>query len=314
MLNLSIIIVSWNVKNYLENCVTSIYNTVENISFEIIVVDNNSDDGSVEMIKGKFPRIILIENKENVGFAKANNQAIKRSKGEFILVLNPDTIVLQDSIFKMYNFLKEHKKVGIVGPKIINQEGRIRYECARNYNTPFIQFCDLTSLSKRFPKSRIFGHYLMTYWDHNDIREVNAITGACMMLRANILNDIGLLFDESFFMYGEDVDSCYRVKMAGWKIYFLSTAQIIHFWNKSAGQIPFKTLVEMQRAIELFFKKHYGVKAVIAHRIMLIFVCSCIQFIAPFVYIFCSRKKKNKIKNIFLRTNVTLRWALNLLK
>ncbi|MBU4305736.1 MAG: glycosyltransferase family 2 protein [Candidatus Omnitrophica bacterium] len=314
MLTLSIIIVNWNVKNYLENCIASLYNTVKNISFEIIVVDNNSIDASVEMIKNKFSQVILIENKENIGFAKANNQAIKESKGEFILLLNPDTIVLKDSILKMYNFLKEHKEAGMVGPKIVDQEGRIRYECARNYNTPFTQFCVLTSLYKRFPQSRIFGHYLMSYWDHNDMREVNAITGACMMIRAGILDDIGLLFDEAFFMYGEDVDTCYRTKKKGWKIYFLPTAQIIHFWNKSAEQIPFKTLIEMHKAIEIFFKKQYGMKAVIRHRIMLILVNVCIQLIAPFVYVFCSRTIKSKVKNIFMRSNAVLRWALNLPK
>lgn len=312
MIKLSVIIVSWNVKKLLEQCLKSIFETLGSLETEIIVIDNNSSDGSVEMVKEKFPSVVLIENKRNSGYGTANNQGIRISKGKYILILNPDTIIFPDTLNELITFLDQNPKIGAVGPKILNSDGSVQFECARNFPTLLTEFFALTTLDKRFPKSRFFGKTLMSYWDHNDRREVNVISGACALIRKSVFNEAGL-FDEDFFMYVEETDLFYRIKKNGWEVYFLPSAKIVHLWGKSAEQAGYLMAVEARRSVELFFRKHYGLGVTIAHRAIVTFVTFFIQIYGFLMYI-VSRKKENKLKaeKIFLGYNAMFKWALGM--
>ncbi|MFA5339469.1 MAG: glycosyltransferase family 2 protein [Candidatus Omnitrophota bacterium] len=310
MVDLSISIISYNVKDYLDKCLTSIFKEKKDLILEIIVVDNNSSDGSIAMVREKFPDVKPIGNKENLGFAKANNIAIKQSCGRYILILNPDTIVLPGSMQLLVDFLDKNSRVGAVGPKILNEDSSIQLECARNFPTPLIDFFILSSLYKRFPKSKIFGKYLMSYWDHNDGREVPLLSGACMLLRRSALEEVGL-FDENFFMYTEDTDLCYRVKKAGWKVWYLPEAEIIHFGGRSSEQIPYKKEMVMhaRETMEAFYLKHYGMWAVVMHRLTVIITMIWLITAASAGYLLGPSSRKQKFKNIIFRSSSMLQWA-----
>lgn len=308
-MDLSIVIVNWNTKDYLRNCLKSIYENTKGIAFEVIVVDNASSDGSAEMVRDAFDGVILIENKQNIGFGAANNVGIKKSRGKYILILNPDTIIFPDSLQKLVTFLERNSKAGAVGPKILNPDNSIQFECARDFPTPLTEFFVLSTLYKRFPKSTIFGKYLMSYWDHNDEREVNLLSGSCALIRKEVFEEVGL-FDENFFMYTEETDLFYRIKRHGWKVYFLPSAQIIHLWGKSTEQLPYKMAVEARKTMELFFKKHYGLRAVFAHRVAVICASFFVQVFSLFMYLLAKGEERLKAKNIFLKNNFMFKWAL----
>lgn len=309
MIDLSIVIVNWNTKNYLQKCLSSIYGNIKNITFEIIVVDNASSDSSVEMVRSEFPSAILIENKSNLGYGAANNKGIVVSKGKYILILNPDTIIFPNSIQNLIAFLDGNPRAGAVGPKILNPDDSIQFECARNFPTPVTEFYALSTMYKRFSKSKIFGKYLMSYWDHNDQREVDLLSGACMLVRRKVFDEVGL-FDEDFFMYTEETDFFYRIKQKEWKVYFLPSAKIEHLWGKSTEQLPYSMAVEARKTMELFFKKHYGLRAVFAHRVAVIFASFFMQVFSLFMYLLAKGEERLKAKNIFLKNNFMLRWAL----
>lgn len=311
MAKLSIIIVNWNVKDLLYKCLKSIFETSDDLNFEIIIVDNSSSDGSVEMIKEKFPSAILIENKKNLGFGAANNQGIRISKGEYILILNPDTVIFPNSPQKMIAFLDQNPDAGAVGPKILNPDGSIQFECARNFPTPLTDFFGLSTLYRRFPKSRIFGRYLMSYWDHNDQRRVDLLSGACMMIRKKVFDEVGL-FDEKFFMFAEEPDLFLRIKKQRWTVYFLPSAQIVHFWGKSTEQLFYNMVVETRRSMELYFKKSYGTRAVISHRLMVFFTAFFFQICSFIMYLLLREEKRLKAKRIFLANNYMFRWTMGL--
>ncbi len=310
MIKLSIIIVNWNVKELLKKCLKSIFGTLVNLDFEVIVVDNNSSDGSVNMIKKKFPAVKLIINNKNVGFSKANNQAIKKSNSPYTLLLNPDTIIHLDALEILANFLDEHKDVAVVGPKVLNEDGSIQHECARHFPTPLSEFFVLTGLYKKFPKNKWFGYYLMNYWDHNDAREVDCISGSCMMIRKDILDKIGLL-DEKFFMYGEDVDLCYRIKQVDYKIWYLPEATITHFAGKSSEKNANYMLYESCKSMEFFFKKNCGKKFTREYRIAVVIAILPI-FLAASILFFINYRDKSRWSHILKKSKSLLLWALNL--
>ena len=311
MTDLSIIIVSWNTKDYLQKCLNSIYENTKGITFEVIVVDNASSDASAQMVKNRFPQAILIENKENLGFGAANNQAIKRSRGKYALILNPDTEISGESLNTMVTFLNENPKVGSVGPKILNPNNSIQLTCARNYPTLSTEFFWLTTLVRRFPKNRVMGRYLMSYWDHTDRREVDCLSGACMMVRRDVLEKMSY-FDEDYFMYGEDVDLCYRIKKAGWQIWYLPEAQIIHYGGASSKTIFESATIYDRRAIQLFFKKHYGRLTAGLYRWMCAFIGFAMLLISGLILIYPFIKERWKIKKLFLENKTILLWALKL--
>lgn len=254
-MDLSIIIVNYNVKEFLQNLLHSIQKAAIDISTEIIIVDNASDDGSVELIKNKFPSVNLIENKINVGFGKANNQALKFARGDFILLINPDAVVSEDTLNKMISFLKEHQDAGVAGCKILNADGTLQLACRRSFPGPWTSFTKVTGLSSLFPKSKLFARYNLTYLDENKTYEVDAISGSFMMLKKEVLEKVGG-FDEQFFMYGEDLDLCYRVQKAGYKVYYVHTTQVIHYKGESTKRSNLDETKIFYNAMHLFVKKH----------------------------------------------------------
>jgi O-antigen biosynthesis protein len=211
--DLSIIIVNYNVKVFLQNLLDSINKASANLQTEIIIVDNASDDGSVEFLREKYPSVKLIINKTNLGFGKANNLALREAKGKFILLLNPDTIVAEDTFIKMIEFFNQTPEAGLAGCKILNPDGTLQLPCRRSFPGPWTSFTKVTGLSSLFPKSRIFARYNLTYLDENETYEVDAISGSFMMMKKEVYDKVGG-FDEQFFMYGEDLDLCYRIQKA----------------------------------------------------------------------------------------------------
>lgn len=258
-MTLSIVIVSYNVKEFLEQCLYSVLKAMQHIDGEIFVVDNNSVDGTQSMLKAKFnaPNIHLILNKENVGFGKANNQALRLCKGEFILVLNPDTLLQEDTLEKMIAFMKTDTKIGAAGCKLLNADGTFQLSCRRSFPSPEVSLYKIIGLSRIFPKSKRFARYNLTYLSTEETYEVDALMGAFMFLRCEVIETVGM-FDEAFFMYGEDLDWCYRIKQAGWKIYYHHGTQIIHYKGESAKKMSFNYVVQFYEAMLIFVRKYYA--------------------------------------------------------
>ncbi|MCZ0756858.1 glycosyltransferase family 2 protein [Anoxybacillus sp. J5B_2022] len=258
-MDISIIIVNYNTPKLTVEAIESILKSKTKYSYEIIVVDNHSSDDSVRILKGKFPNIVVIENKQNVGFSKANNQAIKLSKGRYILLLNSDTIVKEDTIEKMIEFMDKSKKVGASGCEVVLPNGELDRACHRGFPTPEASFYYLVGLARLFPRSRRFNQYHLGYMNLNEPHPIDCLVGAFMMVRREVIEQVGLL-DEEFFMYGEDIDWCYRIKQAGWEIYYCPFTSIIHYKGASSKKKPFKIVYEFHRAMFLFHKKHYARK------------------------------------------------------
>ncbi len=256
LMELSVIIVNYNVKHFLEQALLSIQKAIQGIDTEIFVVDNASQDGSVAMLRQKFPSVKLILNTKNVGFAAANNLAIKAIQGKYVVFINPDTVVQEDTFRTLISFFENHSDAGMVGCKILNPDGTLQLACRRRFPTAWVALSRLTGLSKLFPKSRLFGQYNLTYLNPDEIYPVEAISGSFMMARNDALQAVGS-FDETWFMYGEDLDLCYRFGKAGWKIYYVPTTTIIHFKGESSKQSEFDTIRLFYQAMRLFVAKYY---------------------------------------------------------
>jgi hypothetical protein len=255
-LDVSIIIVNWNTRDVLRGCLASVYKETKNITFEVIVIDNASNDNSVKMIKEEFPSVIVIENSENRGFAAANNQGMRIAKGRYVLLLNSDTIIIDNALAKMVVFVDSHPQAAAVGCRVLNPDRTLQPTC---FMFPSILNLLLSStyLYKIFPKSRFFGRERMTWWDRSDTREVEVVTGCFMLVRKKAIERIGVL-DERFFMYAEETDWCYRFHKNNWRIMFTPDAQIIHLGGQSSKQTQAKMLVQLRLSILRFIKKHYG--------------------------------------------------------
>lgn len=253
-MDVSIIIVNYNTKDVLCDCLESIYEQTQDVRFEAIVVDNASTDGSVNMIKDCFSEVILIENAENRGFAAANNQGIEIAKGRYLLLLNSDTVVLNNAIKKTVEFADSHKEAGILGCRVLNPDRTLQPTC---FMFPsLLNVVLLTSyLNNLFPRNRFFGRERMTWWDRTDDSEVDVVTGCFMLVRREAIEQVGFL-DEQFFMYGEEVDWCYRFKRNNWKILFTPVAEIIHLGGCSSRQMKPEMALQLRASILLFFKKH----------------------------------------------------------
>ena len=254
-MDLSIIIVNYNVKEFIQNLIHSIHKAAGKLEYEIIIVDNASSDGSVDFISQKFPEIMLISNTTNLGFGKANNQALKIAKGKYILLINPDSIVSEDTFSKMISFFENHPSVGLAGCKILNPDGTLQLACRRGFPGPWTSFCKVTGLSNLFPNSRLFARYNLTYKNENESYEVDAISGSFMMMRREVYEKTGG-FDEDFFMYGEDLDLCYRIQQAGYKVYYVHETQIIHYKGESTRRSSIDENKFFYDAMHLFVKKH----------------------------------------------------------
>lgn len=258
-MDLSIIIVNYNTKDLLQQTLDSLFRNQPRCGFEVFVVDNHSSDGSCDMVKEMFPEVALIKNDENEGFSRANNRAIRASQGQYILLLNSDTVVLPGTLDTMFEFLEENPRVGAAGCKVVLPDGKLDLACRRSFPTPQNAMFQALGLSKLFPKSPLFAQYNLTYLDEDETYPVECIVGAFMMVRRETIEQVGLL-DEAFFMYGEDIDWCYRIKQAGWEIYYYPRAKIIHYKGASSEKRRYRMIYEFHRAMLIFYRKYYARK------------------------------------------------------
>jgi O-antigen biosynthesis protein len=255
----SVIIVNYNVRYFLENCLAAVFQAGRNLDIEVFVVDNNSVDGSISMLKEKFKHVHLIENKSNLGFSKANNQAIKLAKGEFVLLLNPDTVVEESTFEKCLSFMQMHPDAGALGVKMIDGKGNFLPESKRSLPTPTIAFYKVFGFSALFPKSKIFGRYHLGFLDKNHIHEVDILSGAFMFIRREVIDKVGYL-DEDYFMYGEDIDYSYRINKAGFRNYYFPETTIIHYKGESTKKGSLNYVFTFYYAMIIFAKKNFPLR------------------------------------------------------
>lgn len=251
----TVVIVNYRVKWFLAQTLDAATEALAHTPHEIIVVDNNSGDDSIAYAKSKFPQVKFIENKDNTGFAKANNQAIMQAHGIYTLILNPDTIVTREAITDAIDYLDNHPNCGAVGTRMIDGNGTFLPESKRSFPTPWVSFCKIFGLQSLFPKSRIFGKYALQYLDAGSTHTVEILAGAYIMARTSVLKRING-FDEAFFMYGEDIDLSYRITQAGYYNVYLPTP-IIHYKGESTHKDDFRYVKVFYQAMIIFFKKHY---------------------------------------------------------
>ncbi|MGQ8335861.1 glycosyltransferase [Sunxiuqinia sp. A32] len=256
-MKLSVVIVNYNVKFFLEQCLHSVQKACAKIDSEIFVVDNNSVDGSCQMVKDKFPTVHIIENYDNRGFSKANNQGIQIAKGEYILLLNPDTIVEEDSFIKCVQFMDAHTDAGALGVKMIDGKGQFLPESKRGLPTPAVAFYKIFGFSKLFSKSKRFGRYHLGHLSKEEIHEIDILSGAYMLLRKSVIDEVGML-DEDYFMYGEDIDLSYRITQAGYKNYYFPETTIIHYKGESTKKGSINYVKVFYNAMIIFANKHFS--------------------------------------------------------
>lgn len=252
---LSIVIVNYRVPYFLEQCLLSVQKSGQGMDMDIWVVDNNSGDGSVEYLRSRFPTVHFIANEENVGFSRANNQAIRISTGEYVLLLNPDTLIGESTLRTVVDFMDAHPHAGGLGVKMLNAHGQFLPESKRGFPSPWVSFCKLSGLNKLFPRSRRFNGYHLGYLSHDEVHHVEVLAGAFMLMRRKALDEVGLL-DERFFMYGEDIDLSYRLVQGGYDNFYYPTP-ILHYKGESSSVTDVKYLRSFHGAMGLFFDKYY---------------------------------------------------------
>jgi N-acetylglucosaminyl-diphospho-decaprenol L-rhamnosyltransferase len=272
--DLGIIIASYNTRDLLRTCLRSVYASQDDFTLEVCVVDNASPDDSAEMVATEFPQVHLIANEKNVGYPRANNQGLRAfgftessnpgsntatlepHSPKFALLLNPDTELPPDALARMLDFMAEHPEAGISGPKLVLPDGSLDLACRRSFPTVAVSLYRMTGLSRLFPHSPRFGRYNLTYLDPDQVTEIDAVEGAFMLVRAEAIAQAGLM-DGQFFMYGEDLDWAYRIKQAGWKVYYNPTVTVLHV-KRAASRHSARAQVEFYRAMDIFYRKHYA--------------------------------------------------------
>lgn len=257
-MDLSIIIVSYNTRDLTISCIRSILDSdMSGLNYEIIVVDNASSDDSQKEIKKHFLEIKLIESEVNLGYSKANNIGIKEAKGDFILLLNPDTVVEKDTIKTCFKYIKRNSNIGALGCKVVLPDGRLDKACKRSYPTPVNSFFYFSKIDRLFPSSKLIGAYNLTYLPEDEVNDVECLVGAFMMIRKNVLNQVGL-FDEDYFLYGEDIDLCYRMNKTGWRLVYYPVVQITHYKSASGLASKNKEVIKhFYNSMILFYNKNY---------------------------------------------------------
>lgn len=260
-MEISVIIVNYNVRHFLEQCLASVIPSLKDFENEVIVVDNNSTDGSTAMINSKFPGVILIRNASNLGFGAANNQALEIARGENILFLNPDTVIQETTISECLAFMDKHPGAGAAGVKMIDGKGRFLPESKRGLPTPATAFYRISGLNHIFPRSRKFNRYYMGHLPESEVQQVEVLTGAFFLTRREVLEITGH-FDESFFMYGEDIDLSYRILEKGYKIYYLPEPSIIHYKGESTSRGTLNYILHFYKAMIIFNRKHFAGKSI----------------------------------------------------
>ncbi len=254
-MKLSVVIVSYNAKYYLEQCLLSVFHSKVEGGMEVFVVDNNSSDGCIGYLSQRFPQVRYIQNTENVGFSRANNQAIRLAKGEYVLILNPDTILTEHTLQDCISHLDAHPEAGATGVSMYSHDGHFAWESRRGLPTLWTSFCKMSGLGSIFPQSRLFGRYYMRYLDRREPSQIEVISGAFNMMRHKALDQVGLL-DEDFFMYGEDIDLSYRLLQGGWQNWYLPTP-IIHYKGVSTQKSSYRYVHIFYEAMLIFYRKHF---------------------------------------------------------
>ncbi len=257
MLDLSIVIVNWNTRDFLRDCLKSVYASEGEFTFETIVVDNCSHDGSAAMVREEFPQVHLIESDINGGYAYANNLGLNYLQARYYLLLNPDTVLPPTALKDMLAFMEAHPEAGMAGPKLLMADGQLDLACRRSFPTPENSFYKLFGLSRLFPKSERFGQYNLTFLDPDEMAEVDSVVGAFMMVRGEVIEQIGVL-DEEYFMYAEDLDWALRAKRAAWKVYYCPHVTVLHYKRRSSEQNRRKARYEFWRAMYIFYGKYYA--------------------------------------------------------
>jgi N-acetylglucosaminyl-diphospho-decaprenol L-rhamnosyltransferase len=268
LLDLGIVIVNYKTRDLLRECLQSIYESRGDFSYQVCVVDNCSQDGSCAMVDKEFPQVRLIESEVNGGYAYANNLGLRafgfaptsdepsETTPRYALLLNTDILLPPSALQEMLDFVDTHPEAGVAGPRLVLADGNLDLACRRSFPSPEISFYRMVGLSKLFPKSRRFGRYNLTYLDPDEVAEVDSVVGAFMLVRAEALKQVGLL-DESFFMYGEDLDWAYRIKEAGWKVYYNPQVTVLHY-KRASSRHSRRAVYEFYRAMHIFYRKHYA--------------------------------------------------------
>jgi N-acetylglucosaminyl-diphospho-decaprenol L-rhamnosyltransferase len=268
LLDLGIVIVNYKTRDLLRECLQSIYESRGDFSYQVCVVDNCSQDGSCAMVGEEFPQVRLIESEVNGGYAYANNLGLRafgfaptsdepsETTPRYALLLNTDILLPPSALQEMLDFLEKHPEAGVAGPRLVLADGNLDLACRRSFPSPEVSFYRMVGLSKLFPKSRRFGRYNLTYLDPDEVTEVDSVMGAFMLVRAEALKQVGLL-DESFFMYGEDLDWAYRIKEAGWKVYYNPQVTVLHY-KRASSRHSRRAVYEFYRAMHIFYRKHYA--------------------------------------------------------
>lgn len=266
-ITLGIVIVNWNTRDLLRDCLQSITKSDPSVTRRAVVVDNASSDESAAMVRAEFPDVELIVNTENVGFARANNMGLEHlgfagaaqmgaDTPGYALLLNPDTVVPPDAFRLLIDRVEADPRIGVAGPRLVMKDGKLDLACRRSFPSPEVSLWRMIGLSKLFPKSRLFGRYNLTYLDEHVETEVDCVVGAFMLVRREVIAQVGLL-DESFWMYGEDIDWAFRIKQAGWKVLYYPRVTVLHLKRAASRQNP-RTRLEFQRASLIFYRKHYA--------------------------------------------------------
>jgi len=253
---LSICIVTFNTSEWLADCLDSIRENTQLESLEIIVVDNGSDDGVEELLMREYPHVRFISNDSNLGYTRPMNQGLQAARGQYLMQLNPDTKVLPGAFDQLVDYMEANPRVGICGPKVLNGDGSFQKQCRRGEPRPIAMISYFLRLSSLFPNSKLFGGYLLEYEDEDATIEVDALSGSCMVIRREVVEEIGYL-DEQFFAYQEDTDFCSRARQAGWKVSYFPEAQIIHYGGQGGSRVePYRSIIEWHRSYWLYYKKH----------------------------------------------------------
>ena len=269
MADVSVITVNWNTKVLLKECLASVYADPPPFDLEVIVIDNGSEDGSVEMLRSDFPQVRLIVNSTNEGFAKPNNDGINASTGRYVFLLNSDTVVHPGAIAQLTMFLDTHTEVAACGPMLLNPDGTVQHS-VKGFPSVWTHACDMLFLDRLFPHSRLFGRGEMAYFSYERTQEVDHLMAAAFLVRREVINQVGL-FDQRFSIYYNDMDWCYRMRSQGWKIYYVHSARVTHYLGQTIAQVnkEFRYFRELHENIMLFYQKHYGSSAVMFYKLLL---------------------------------------------
>jgi GT2 family glycosyltransferase len=307
MIEISIIIVSWNCRQMLAGCIKSLQAQMSADDAEIIVVDNASTDGTAQMIREEFPQVCLIASSSNLGFAEGNNRGLKVSKGRYLCLINPDVVVGEDCISRMLAFLKQHSDIGMLGPQIIGADGLVQRSCMR---TPSLwnQFCRAAALDVLVKRSRLFGGYLMTDFRHDEVRDVDILNGCFWMVTREALDEVGWL-DSRFWLYGDDVDWCRRFHDVAWRVVFFPQAQAVHYGGESSKQAPLFCYLQMQRADLQYWRKYHGRASYVCYWAILYFAHFLRSVSLSLVYVIHAPRRNQALQGLKKHLSC-LRWLM----